>query len=109
MVTGSLDARRTKTLGGKGLLVISQENRYPVPWMNDTEVLGFVPGKYSIHRSLVCGGNTVQSLSLLDLVNDFLGIDGGGANRHGRNQEFGADGETVGCEMVPGFQFIDGG
>ncbi len=44
--------------------------------MNNREVFGFVPGKYSIHGGFVCGGDLIQSFTLADLVDDFLGASG---------------------------------
>ena len=41
--------------------------------MNDAEILGFVPGNYSTHGSLVSCGDMVERLALLDLMDDFLG------------------------------------
>ena len=72
---GVLDARETERLeGDRPILFITQKDGDPVSWMNDTEVVGFVPGNYSIDRSLVCGGNLVQGLALFNLVDHFFAV-----------------------------------
>ena len=71
---GSLDARENKTFGtGTDLVFVVQEYCDAISWMKDAEVFGFVPRNYSIHGSLVTGGDPVQSLALLDLVDDLFG------------------------------------
>ena len=60
--------------------------------MNDAEILGFVPGNYSIHGSFISCGDPVQRLALLNLMDDLLGrraLDGlGGDDQLLANGEF---------------------
>ena len=78
--------------------------------MNDGEVFGFVPGKYSIDGGIVGCGDLLEGLTLADLVDDFFDgpcLGQGGRPGVRRNNQASPDRQPVGGEVIPGFQFFN--
>ena len=78
--------------------------------MDDAQVFGFVPGNYSIHGSVVSGGNPVECLTPFDLMNDFsgrIGIGLRGLPRGFSYYELFANDQATGGKLIPGLQLSD--
>src|SRR5262245_13954732 len=72
MVTSVLDARKSKRYQGV-LPAFTQINRNLIAWMYDGEVVLFVPRKYSIDTGFICGGDAIQGIPWLNLVDEGAG------------------------------------